>query len=227
MDVREVRARAWRANGIFLPAMWVLLFLPAWTLDYWQAWLYWLIYAAGTAIGTEYFLRRDPELIERRLAVGPAAEKDPRQKLIMSVASVCFILALVIPGIDRRLHWSELPVWPALLGEAGVLAGYAIIVATVLENSYAAATVRVEEGQPIISTGLYALVRHPMYSGALLMLGLTPLALGSAWGLLLIVPTVGALAWRLLDEERILRRDLPGYEDYCRRVRFRLLPGVW
>jgi protein-S-isoprenylcysteine O-methyltransferase Ste14 len=227
MDVRDIRARAWRANAIFLPAMWVVLFLPAWTLDYWQAWLYWLIYAAGTLVGTEYFIRHDPKLVERRLAVGPAAEKEPRQKLIMTAASAIFIVTLIVPGIDHRLHWSELPVWPALLGEAGVLAGYTVIVATVMENSFAAATIRVEAGQPIISTGPYALVRHPMYSGALLMLGLTPLALGSAWGLLMIVPIFAGLAWRLIDEERVLKRDLPGYEDYCRRVRFRLLPGVW
>jgi protein-S-isoprenylcysteine O-methyltransferase Ste14 len=227
MNDAELRARAWRANGIFLPAMWLVLFLPAWTLHYWQAWLYWLIYAVGTTIGTEYFLKRDPKLVERRLAVGPAAEKEPRQKLIMSVASVIFILSLAIPGIDHRLHWSAVPAWLVLLGEAGVLAGYAVIVATVLQNSYAAATIRVEAGQPLVSTGIYAIVRHPMYSGALLMLGFTPLALGSSWGTLMALPTLFGLAWRLLDEERILARDLPGYVDYCRHVRYRLIPGVW
>jgi protein-S-isoprenylcysteine O-methyltransferase Ste14 len=227
MNDTDIRSRAWRANGLFLPAMWLVLFLPAWTLDYWQAWLYWLIYAVGTVIGTAYFLRRDPKLIERRLTIGPAAEKEPKQKLIMSAASIIFILTLVIPGIDHRLHWSDLSPWPALLGEAGVLAGYAIVAATVLQNSYAAATIRVEAEQPVVSTGLYAIVRHPMYSGSLLMLGLTPLALGSAWGLLMIVPIFAGLSWRLIDEERVLKRDLPGYEDYCRKVRYRLVPFVW
>lgn len=227
MDAGDLRRRAWRANIFFLPAMWVVLFVPAWTLNYWQAWLYWLIYVAGTAIGTEYFIRHDPALVQRRLAVGPAAEKEPRQKLIMSVASAIFIFTLAIPGIDHRLHWSNAPVWVALLGEAVVIAGYALVVGTVLQNSYAAATIRVEAGQPVVSSGLYALVRHPMYSGALLMLGFTPLALGSTWGMWMIVPIFAGLAWRLLDEERVLNRDLPGYAEYCERVRYRLVPGVW
>lgn len=227
MDAGELRARAWRANIFFLPAMWLVLFLPAWTLAYWQAWLYWLIYAAGTAVGTEYFIRRDPALVERRLAVGPAAEKEPRQKLIMTFASAIFILTLAVPGIDHHFHWSRAPAWVALAGEAGVIAGYALVAATVLQNSYAAATIRVEAGQPVVSSGLYAFVRHPMYAGALLMLGLTPLALGSTWGMWMIVPIFAGLAWRLLDEERVLKRDLPGYADYCDRVRYRLVPGVW
>ena len=201
----DLRRHAWRALALFLPAMWLLLFLPAWTLRYWQAWVYWLIYA-----GTHYLLKHDPKLLERRLAVGPAAEREKAQKIIMTVASACFILTLAIPGIDHRLHWSAVPPWLVLLG-----------------NSYAAATIRVEAEQPIIATGPYAIVRHPMYSGALLMLGITPLALGSYWGLLMVVPIVAALAWRLIEEERFLARNLPGYAGYCRKVRWRLIPGLW
>ena len=223
----ELRRRAWKALAIYLPSMWLLLFLPAWTLGYWQAWVYWLLYAALSVAGTRYLLEHDPKLVERRLAVGPGAEREKTQKIIMIFATACFVLTLSIPGIDHRLHWSSVPPWLALLGDAGVVLGYACIFAVVRENSYAAATIRVEAEQPIISTGPYAIVRHPMYSGALLMLGITPLALGSTWGLLMVLPILAALAWRLLDEERFLTRNLPGYADYCRRVRFRLIPGIW
>ena len=227
MDLSELRRRAWRANSLFLPAMWLLLFLPAWTLRYWQAWLYWLLYAALTAAGTTYLLKRDPKLVERRLSVGPGAEKEKTQKIIMVFASICFVLSLVIPGIDHHLHWSAVPVWLVLLANAVVVLGYAFMLVVVRTNSYAAATIRVESEQPVISTGPYALIRHPMYSGALLMLGLTPLALGSYWGVLMIVPTFIGLAWRLLDEERYLARNLPGYTEYCARTRYRLIPLVW
>jgi protein-S-isoprenylcysteine O-methyltransferase Ste14 len=145
----------------------------------------------------------------------------------MTVASICFVLLLVVPAIDRRLDWSSVPWWLVLVGDAGVMLGYAAIFAVVRANSYAAATVRVEKDQPVISTGPYAIVRHPMYSGALLFLGLIPLALCSYWGLLLAVPTFAGLAWRAADEERVLIRDLPGYADYCRKVRWRLVPGIW
>lgn len=223
----DLRRHAWRALALFLPAMWLLLFLPAWTLRYWQAWVYWLIYAAISVAGTHYLLKHDPKLLERRLAVGPAAEREKAQQIIMTVASACFILTLAIPGIDHRLHWSAVPPWLVLLGNAGVILGYAFIFVVVRENSYAAATIRVEAEQPIISTGPYAIVRHPMYSGALLMLGITPVALGSYWGLLMVVPIVAALAWRLIEEERFLTRNLPGYAGYCRKVRWRLIPGLW
>jgi protein-S-isoprenylcysteine O-methyltransferase Ste14 len=227
MNSAELRRRVWRANLFFLSAMWLVLFLPAWTLHYWQAWLYWLIYAALVLAGTAYLLERDPKLVERRLSVGPAAEKERSQKIIMVFASVVFALTLIIPGIDHRLHWSDAPAWLALLGQVGVLLGYAMIFWVVRANSYAAATIRVEADQPVVSTGPYAIVRHPMYGGALLMLGLTPLALGSLWGLLMIVPIVAGLAWRLLDEERYLARNLRGYAEYCARVRYRLVPFVW
>jgi protein-S-isoprenylcysteine O-methyltransferase Ste14 len=219
--------RAWRANAGFLIALWVVLFVPAWTLHYWQAWLYWLVFAILQIAGTVYLLRRDPKLIERRLSAGPAAEQEASQKIIMTVASVCFALTFIVPGLDRHFGWSHVPPWLALLGGLGVLLGYAFIYAVVRENSYAASTIRVEQAQPVISTGPYALVRHPMYSGALVMSGLTPLALGSYWGLLLFFPLAGILAWRLLDEERYLARNLPGYDAYCRATRYRLMPGLW
>jgi len=223
----DLPRRAWRATALFLIGLLLALFLPAWTLNYWQAWLYWSIYAATSVVGTAYLLKVDPGLIARRLAVGPAAETEDSQKRIMTFASACYALLLVMPGFDHHWHWSDVPVWLVLLANAGSLAGYAMVFLVVRANSYAAATVRVEPGQPVISSGPYALVRHPMYSGALLMLGATPLALGSYWGLLVGIPTAAGLVWRLIDEERFLLRNLPGYAEYCGKVRSRLIPCIW
>jgi len=223
----DLKRRSLISLAKFQLGMAVLLFLPAWSLHYWQAWLYWVQYGVTTTATTVYFLEHDPKVVERRLAVGPKAETEPTQKIIMTVVSACFVLLIVIPGLDHHFHWSDVPAWLAIAGEAGVLLGFAIIFVVAKENSFAAATIRVESEQPVISTGPYAIVRHPMYSGGLVMLGLTPLALGSYWGLLMIVPTFFGLAWRLLDEERYLSRNLPGYAEYCVRTRYRLIPLIW
>ena len=219
--------RVWLRQIIFVPVFFALLLAPAGSLDYWQGWVFGaLFFVTTTAIGI-YFLKRDPRALERRMKVGPTAEREPTQKLIITVILAGFVLLLIIPGFDHRWYWSEVPTWLVLTSDAFVVLSLIATAVVVRQNGYAASTVTVEAGQPVISTGLYAIVRHPMYSAALVMTGFTPLALGSYWGLLMIVPIVATLAWRLLDEERVLKRDLPGYVDYCRRVRYRLIPGIW
>src|SRR5262249_54266768 len=138
-----------------------------------------------------------------------------------------FVLMLALPGLDHRWHWSEVPRWLVLVANAGVALSFIIFFIVLKQNSYAASTIRVEADQPVVSTGLYAVVRHPMYSGAVLLLALTPLALGSYWTMLVVLPLLPALIWRLLDEEYFLKQNLPGYAEYCRVTRFRLIPGVW
>jgi protein-S-isoprenylcysteine O-methyltransferase Ste14 len=219
--------RSMRGTALFLLAMAVMLFLPAWTLHYWQAWLFLIVFSAICVAGTLYFIKHDPVLVERRLAGGPSAEKEPSQKIIMTAASVCIVLLYVVPGLDRHFGWSHVPPAVVVLGDIGVLLGFLGIFRVFKENSYASATVEIGKEQRVIDTGPYALVRHPMYTFALLMFGATPLALGSFWALLLIIPLVGVLAWRLLDEERFLVRNLPGYAAYRERTRYRLIPGVW
>ncbi|HZD89238.1 MAG TPA: isoprenylcysteine carboxylmethyltransferase family protein, partial [Pseudolabrys sp.] len=137
------------------------------------------------------------------------------------------IAIIVLPALDRRWHWSTAPWWVSLVGAVGIMVSFIVFFFVMKQNSYAASTVRVEAEQPVISTGLYGRVRHTMYMGALLLVLCTPLTLGSYWSLLLAIPALPILAWRLLDEERLLKRDLPGYIDYCRHVRYRLVPGVW
>jgi protein-S-isoprenylcysteine O-methyltransferase Ste14 len=145
----------------------------------------------------------------------------------MVFTSLGFIAILVVPALDRRLGWSAVPVWGVVLGDVLVAVGFYFIFLVYRENTFTAATIEVVAGQKVITTGPYAIVRHPMYaSGSLYMLG-TPLALGSYWGFLALAGMLPFLLWRLLDEERILTRDLPGYAEYRQRVRHRLVPCVW
>ena len=226
MDRHQIKS-VWLRQTIFVPIFVALLLAPAWSLDYWQAWVYGTVFlVTTTAIGV-YFLKRDPKVVARRMRVGPAAEREPAQKIIMTLVLAGFVLLLVVPGFDHRWHWSSVPAWLVLAADVFVILGLLGTAVVVRQNSYAASTITVETGQPVISTGLYASVRHPMYSAALVMTVFTPLALGSYWGLLLVIPLIPALAWRLLDEERFLKQNLPGYADYCRQVHYRLIPGIW
>ena len=225
-DAAQIK-QMWLRQLYFLPVFFALLFAPAWTLDYWQAWLYGFVFIATTSAIGLYFLKRDPKVVARRMTVGPAAEQEPAQKIIMTIIFAGFIALIAVPGFDRHWHWSNVPAWLVLVSEAFVVFGFFGTAVVIRQNSYAAATIRVEDGQPLVSTGLYGIVRHPMYSAALPLVAFTPLALGSYWSLLIAIAFIPALAWRLLDEERVLKRDLPGYENYCRQVRWRLVPGVW
>jgi protein-S-isoprenylcysteine O-methyltransferase Ste14 len=205
----------------------VLLFLPAWTLHFWQAWLFWMVFTAAQLTITLYFLRTDPHLIENRLKAGPRAESRPAQKLILFFAVILSLALAILPGLDHCFGWSVVPVPLVLLGDLGVVAGMSITFFVFRANTHAAATVKVEQNQQVISTGLYGIVRHPMYFGALVVFIATPLALGSFWTLLLVPLLFAVLALRLLDEERFLRANLPGYTAYCQKVRFHLIPFLW
>jgi len=222
-----LNARAWLALAILAIVMGLVLFVTAGTVHYWQAWVYLAVFFGISALVTVYLIRRDPALLERRMRGGPTAEPEPSQRIIMWLVSVGFVALLVVPAVDRRFGWSHLPSWVALTGNALTVIGFYLIFLVYRENTYGAATIRVTADQHVISTGPYAVVRHPMYASASLYLIGTPLALGSLWGLVPLVLIVPALIWRLLDEERLLARDLLGYTEYQRRVRYRLLPGIW
>lgn len=212
---------------LIFPLLGVLLFVPAGTLRYWEAWVFGAVFFACNAVMTAYLVIRDPKLLARRMRVGPAAETSPAQRLIMTLAILCFAAAAVVPALDRRFGWSDVPAAVALLGDALIVLAYAGFLRVFRANTFGAATIKVEAEQRVISTGPYAIVRHPMYSIALLMYVGMPLALGSWWGLATLPPGVLVLAWRLLDEERYLHRSLPGYTEYTRKVRWRLIPGIF
>jgi protein-S-isoprenylcysteine O-methyltransferase Ste14 len=206
----------------------VLLVLPAWTLNYWQAWvLIAVIVGSANAIGV-YLAIRDPELLERRKHVGPAAESRMAQKIIISFMIIGLIALLVFSAFDHRFAWSPpVPSYVSLAGDLLVALGFLIDFLVLKENSYGASTIQIVEDQRVIATGPYALVRHPMYAGVLVMLIGIPLALGSWWGLAGLALITPLLIWRLLDEENLLKTALPGYIDYVHGVRYRLVPYVW
>ena len=202
----------------------VFLFVPAGSFRYWQGWVFMAILFLPMPATSVYFMKRDPQLVERRLRT---EEKISEQKTIIRCAQMVVFGSLLIPGLDYRFGWSRVPLWLAILSQLFVFVGYLITLWVMKENSFASRTVQVEEGQRVISTGPYRLVRHPMYFGAVLMLLFTPLALGSWWalpGFLLAIPLI---VLRLLNEEKMLCRDLPGYSEYCLRTRSRLLPLLW
>lgn len=225
--MKSLNARAWLALATLGVVAGLLLFLPAGDVRYWQAWVYLAIFLGASAVTTLYLMRKDRELLARRMSAGPAAERQPAQKLIMWGTSIGFIALLVVPALDHRRGWSTVPLGGVVAGDALVAIGFCLIGRVYRENTFASATIEIAESQKVISTGPYAIVRHPMYaSGTLYLLG-TPLALGSWWGLVPFAAIVPLLIWRLLDEERFLARNLPGYTEYQKRVRYRLVPYVW
>jgi protein-S-isoprenylcysteine O-methyltransferase Ste14 len=203
------------------------IFLPAWTLNYWQAWFFLAVYLTCAVLITAYLWINDPKLLERRVRGGPAAEKQKTQQIISLLASVGFIALLAIPALDHRLRWSLVPSAVVVLGDVLVVVGFYIVFVVFRENSFTSATIEVAGDQRVISTGPYSIVRHPMYSGVLILLFGTPLALGSYWGLLALAAMIPALLWRLFDEENFLAKDLPGYQEYQAKVRSRLIPGIF
>jgi len=225
--MNSLHKRAFGGLAILFLVMALLLFIAAGTLHYWQAWVFLAVYFAETIAITLYLMKRDPALLARRMRGGPFAEKEPVQKIIISLVSLGFIALIVLPGIDHRLGWSHMSPSASVAGDLLVLLGWTGIFLVLRENSFSSSTIEVAADQRVVTTGPYALVRHPMYAAALVMLFGMTVALGSWWGVLIVVAILPALIWRLLDGEKFLARNLTGYSDYERRVHYRLLPGVW
>ena len=211
--------------GAFL--LGVLLFLPAWTFNYWQAWVFIVVFMTSVSVIGVYLSLKDPALLERRKNIGPAAEQSLAQKIIITIAILADLGLLVFCALDYRYGWSPVPPYVSLLGDVLVALGLFIDLLVFKENSYGASNIKVEEDQRVISTGPYALVRHPMYAGVLVMVIGVPLALSSWWGLAIIALVVPGLAWRIIDEEKLLKKELPGYVEYVQKVRYRLVPYLW
>jgi len=204
-----------------------MLFFPAGTFDYWQAWVFLAVVVLAAWIPTIYLQRKNPVVLERRMRGGPAAETRTAQKVVIAGLYLSLAAMVVVSVLDHRFGWSPVPTAICLVGDVLVAVGLGVVVLVIIQNSYAAATVQVEAGQKVVSTGLYGLVRHPMYTGNVIMMVGIPLALGSYWGLVFVVPGLIVLALRIRDEEELLKEDLDGYRDYTRNVRYRLVPHVW
>jgi len=204
-----------------------LIFLPAGILNYWQGWVFFAFFFVGSSAIGLYLAIYNPVLLERRMNVGPTAEKETSQKVIILFALLGFITLLVLPALDHRFGWSPVPPYVSVAGDALVALGFILTFIVIFQNEYAASTIQVVEGQTVVSTGLYAHIRHPMYAGVLPMLVGMPLALGSWWSLFGLVLAVPAIIWRLVDEEKFLLKNLPGYTEYTQKVRYRLIPFIW
>ena len=226
-EPKSLTPRSWRALAQFIMALGLIIFLCAWDLRLWQGWAFLAVFGLATVWTTAALLKRDPALVERRMQAGPAAEGRPQQKLIQTLNMLIFLALIALPALDHRFGWSHAPTWVAIAGDVMVAAGFWGIYQVFRANSFASATVAVNAGQTLISTGPYGIVRHPMYAAAIPLVFGGPLAMQSYWGTLPAFALMAGIIWRLFDEERLLAAELPGYDDYRRKVSFRLLPGVF
>ena len=204
-----------------------VIFLTAWTHAYWQVWIFLAAFFGPSLAITFYLMKHDPRLLERRITAGFGSEKERSQNIIQGIATVAFLAMIIIPALDHRFGWSAVPAAVVLLGDLVIVVGFYFVFLVFKENTFASGIIEVAADQRVITTGPYALVRHPMYSGALFMLIGVPIALGSWWGLLALIPMALVLVIRLLDEEKFLAKNLAGYSEYQTKVKYRLLPLVW
>lgn len=223
----SLTARAAVSSILGIAGFALLLFIPAGTLRFWQAWAFLGVFTAASLLPSLYLNRLDPAAIERRRRAGPKAETRPVQKVVVTGILVSFTGMLMIAGLDRRYGWSQMPTAVSILGDIMLAVGLGVSILVVFQNRYAAATITIEEGQPLASTGLYGVVRHPMYSASVVMMIGMALALGSYWDLMVTALGAGLLVVRILDEEKLLGEQLAGYRDYTDEVRYRLVPLVW
>jgi protein-S-isoprenylcysteine O-methyltransferase Ste14 len=205
----------------------LLVFWPAGTFDYWQGWAFVSVFAIATLIPSVFLAVRNPAALQRRMHAGPWAETRAVQKVISVVAFAALAAMIVVSALDFRFGWSTMPAAVSVAGDVLLAVGLCIAMLVVIQNGYAAANITVESGQQVTTTGFYAVVRHPMYFGNVIMMIGVPLALGSYWGLVFIIPGLIVLGLRIGDEEKLLRQELAGYDEYTERVHYRLVPYVW
>jgi protein-S-isoprenylcysteine O-methyltransferase Ste14 len=225
--MNDLNRRAFR--GLLRMALFltVLIFLPAWTVHYWQGWVCLALFLACAMGISLYLMKNDPKLLERRMSAGAGAEKQKSQKIIQTLAAMVFVATFVVPALDHRFLWSVVPTYAVIAGDALIMLGFLFVFWVFRVNSFTSGIIEVAAEQKVISTGPYRLVRHPMYFGALIMLLGTPIALGSWWGELTLVPMTVVLILRLVDEEIFLARNLPGYAEYRQKIKYRLVPFAW
>jgi protein-S-isoprenylcysteine O-methyltransferase Ste14 len=224
--MKNPRVKAWLSLIVSFVFIGLALFISAGTIQYWQAWVY-LVVGAVSSVPLTLYIVNDPILLENRFKAGPAAEQRPTQKIILLVTGLPGIATFAVPGLDHRFGWSSVPPWLSVAGGFLILLSMWMVYRVFRENSFGSATVEIAKDQKVISTGPYAIVRNPMYSSAAVYFIGMSLTLGSYWGLIPAILTTLGLVWRLFDEEKFLAENLPGYRQYCAKVRWHLIPGVF
>lgn len=202
----------------------LIFFLTAGSIQYWQAWLYMTVLFVPMIIYAFYLFKNQQTVLERRMNL---KERENQQKWIIVLLSLLILAIFLIPGFDKRFEWSFVPVWFSIVANILVFAGYLVFILTVKTNEFASRTVAVEEEQQVISHGVYVIVRHPMYMAMTIIFLFTPIALGSYWAIIPAILFPCILAMRLINEEKKLLKELDGYEDYIKKVKYRLIPGIW
>lgn len=227
MDAANLKKLKRKAVFMFILAFAVLavfLFLPAGSLKYWPGWIFCAVTLIPAFFVSDYFLKKSPDFLERRLKF---KEKEIKQQLIIRISGIIFFIGFLVPGFDYRFGWSNVPAWLVIASNAIYLLGYFLVFLAFKANPFAGRTVEIFEGHKVIDTGPYAIVRHPMYAGVIPMLLAMPTALGSFWALIPFIPVCVIIIVRALNEEEVLKRDLPGYVEYCKKVRYRIIPFIW
>jgi protein-S-isoprenylcysteine O-methyltransferase Ste14 len=219
--------QATTSSALSLALMALALFWPAGTFDYWQAWTFFGIFIGLSVIYTVYLGLTNPAVLRRRMNAGPRYETRPVQKVVIAGVGMAFFALLVVSAFDRRFGWSHVPTAWVVVGNLLTWIGLGIATVVITQNNYAAANITVEAKQEVVATGLYGVMRHPMYFGALIMFVGVPLALGSYSGLAVVPLSAILFAARIIDEEKALTKDLTGYLEYTEKVHSRLVPGVW
>jgi protein-S-isoprenylcysteine O-methyltransferase Ste14 len=204
-----------------------VLFGSAGTLHDRRAWLMLAVFFGCAGVVTVWLWLRDKALLARRVKAGPGSEPDPMQSIVQGLAGLVFLATFAVPGLDSRFGWSHLPLGASLAGDGMIAIGFLIVFLTFRENTFAAGAIELARGQHVIDSGPYAIVRHPMYAGALIIIAGIPPALGSWWALIPAALLVPLIVWRLIREEAFLAANLAGYDDYRGRVRYRLAPSFW
>jgi len=209
---------------IGIPMIGALLFLSAGTFNYWQVWAWLAALFIPMGISLVYLYKIDPKLLERRVRTN---ETRPEQRRIIMASMTYLLIIFFLPGLDVRYGWSNVPAWLCLLADGIVVGSYALYMLVLKTNTYASHVIEVEQGQQVITSGPYAIVRHPMYLAMILMMTATPLALGSYWAMLPSIAFILLLAARVKNEEELLQKELKGYGEYMQKTRYRLFPGIW
>lgn len=208
--------------GVLMFAL--LFFLPAGTWRYWQAWMYIGVLITPMFFVIAYFMKKDPDLLERRMRM---RERRTEQRKIINLSVLFFVLGYILPGFDIRFGWSKMPAWVSIVAAVVMFLSYLIVFRTMQVNSFLSRIIEVAENQKVIDTDVYGVVRHPMYVGMTVLYVVSPIVLGSWWAVIPALVIIPVIVFRILDEEKALEKELPGYVEYKQKVKYRLIPFVW